>query len=60
MLANAYEFLAQSISLKTPRGFSKSIGSVPIQVIGQLAEAMGFQTQLGSVKISKISKNLQF
>ena len=57
MLANAYGVPCPvDIIENALEGSVNRSGSVPIQVIGQLAEAMGFQTQLGSVKISKISK----
>ena len=41
---------------KALEDFIARSGSIPIQIIGQLVETMGLQTQLGSIKISLLPK----
>ena len=57
MVANAYGTPCPvDVIEKALEGAVHRAGSVSIQAMGQLAEAMGLQTQLGSVKLSVLEK----
>ena len=57
MLAKAYETPCPvDVIEKVLEGNSKRTGQVPIHTIGQLAEAMGLQTQVGSVRFEQLHR----
>ena len=57
MAANAYSTPCPvDVIEKALEGVVERADSVPLQAIGQLAEAMGFQTQLGSVNLSMLAQ----
>ena len=57
MAANAYSTPCPvDVIEKALEGVVDRADSVPLQAIGQLAEAMGFQTQLGSVNLSMLAQ----
>ena len=57
MIANAYNSPCPvDVIEKALEGVVSRSGSVPIQAMGELAEMMGFQTQLGFLKLSQLSK----
>ena len=56
MAANAYGAPCPVDVIEKALGAVERAGSVPIQAMGQLAETMGFQTQLGAVKLSMLAQ----
>ena len=57
MAARAYDTPCPvDVLEKILSGAVERAGSVPIQVMGQLAESIGLQTQIGAVKIEKLHR----
>ena len=57
MAANAYSTPCPvDVIEKALEGVVERADSVPLQAIGQLAEAMGFQTQVGTVNLSMLAQ----
>ena len=57
MVARAYDTPCPvDVIEKVLEGNDERSGSVPIHVMGQLAEAMGLQTQIGRVKLNQIHR----
>ena len=57
MVARAYSTPCPvDVIEKTLEGAAERAGTVPIQAMGQLAESMGLQTQVGSVSIQKLRR----
>jgi ATP-binding cassette subfamily B protein len=57
MLARAYDTPCPvDVLEKVLEGAAERTGSIPIHTMGQLAEAMGLQTQVGSVKFEQLHR----
>ena len=57
MLARAYDTPCPvDVIEKVLEGASERSGQIPIHTIGQLAESMGLQTQVGSVKFEQMHR----